>query len=496
MLGRGEICSIAQMTAADAAAIAAGITGGELMANAGAAVAEALTARFGRVPTVVLCGPGNNGGDGFVVARRLAREGWPVWVALLGRAGRLRGDAAAAAKAWNGATRALEPAALEGAGLVVDALFGAGLARPIEGVARATVEAVTAARLPVVAVDVPSGIDGDTGEIRGAAAGAVLTVTFHRPKPGHLLLPGRAYVGELVVADIGIPDPVTATLGIRLWANRPPLWRRLLPQRTAASHKYSHGHALVLGGGVASSGAARMSARAALRAGAGLVTVVCPEAALGTHAAQLTAVMVAPFANEADFTRQLDDPRRTAILLGPGAGIGATLGRRVAAALASGKACVLDADALTSFAGRSRELFAAIRGPCLLTPHEGEFKRLFDLNGDKLTRARAAAAESGAVVLLKGADTVVAAPDGRAIIQPDAPATLATAGSGDVLAGIALGLLAQGMLVFEAAAAAVWLHAQAARSLGPGMIAEDLIEAIPSALASLLRRARSPAPIG
>jgi hydroxyethylthiazole kinase-like uncharacterized protein yjeF len=485
VLQRGEICSIAQMAAADAAAMAAGVPGGELMANAGAAVAEALTARFERMPTVVLCGPGNNGGDGFVVARRLARAGWPIRVALLGARQRLRGDAAAAAEAWHGVTLALEPAALEGAGLVVDALFGAGLARPIEGLARQMVEAVKTARLPVVAVDVPSGIDGDTGEVRGAAARAVLTVTFHRSKPGHLLLPGRVHVGELVVADIGIPDRIIATLGIRLWANRPQLWRRILPRRTAASHKYSHGHALVLGGGVATSGAGRMAARAALRAGAGLVTVICAEPALTVHAAQLTAVMVRPFADQAGFVRQLEDARRTAILLGPGAGVGAELRQRVVAALASGKACVLDADALTSFADRPRELFEAIRGPCLLTPHEGEFKRVFDLEGDKLTRARAAAAQSGAVVLLKGADTVVAAPDGRAIIQPDAPATLATAGSGDVLAGIALGLVAQGMPVFEAAAAAVWLHARAARCLGPGMIAEDLIETLPTALPAL-----------
>ena len=485
MLGRGEICSIAQMAAADAAAIAAGIPGMELMANAGTAVAEALMARFIRVPTVVLCGPGNNGGDGFVVARRLARAGWPVRVALLGPRARLRGDAASAAEAWIGGTVALEPAVLEGAGLVVDALFGAGLARPIDGVAQATVEALGTAGLPVIAIDVPSGIDGDTGEVRGAAAKANLTVTFHRPKPGHLFLPGRAHVGELVVADIGIPDSVTATLGIRLWANHPRFWRARLPRRTASSHKYSHGHALVLGGGVATSGAGRMAARAALRAGAGLVTVICPEAALAVHAAQLTAVMVRPFADQAGFAQQLEDPRRTAILLGPGAGVGAALRRQVVAALAGGKACVLDADALTSFADRRRELFAAIRGPCLLTPHEGEFKRLFEHQGDKLTRARAAAAESGAIVLLKGADTVVAAPDGRAIVQPDAPATLATAGAGDVLAGIALGLLAQGMPAFEAAAAAVWLHAETARSLSSGLIAEDLIEALPAALAGL-----------
>ena len=488
MIAGGEVFKIAEMAAADAAAIAAGIAGRELMANAGAAVTEALAARFVRAPAIVLCGPGNNGGDGFVVARRLARAGWPVRVALLGRRERLRGDAAAAAAAWTGTTLALEPAVLDGASLVIDALFGAGLARPLEGVALATIKAVQTARLPVVAVDIPSGVDGDTGQVLGAAARAALTVTFHRPKPGHLLLPGRTLAGELVVADIGIPNVITGQLGVRLWANGPRLWRTLVPRRTAASHKYSHGHALVLGGGIASSGASRMAARAALRAGAGLVTVVCPEAALATHAAQLTAVMVAPFADPTGFARQLEDPRRNAILLGPGAGVGQVLCERVLAALASGKACVLDADALTSFADRPDDLFAAIAGPCLLTPHEGEFRRLFDLEGDKLTRARAAAARSGAVVLLKGADTVVAAPDGRAIIQPDAPATLATAGSGDVLGGIALGLVAQGMPAFEAAAAAVWLHAAAAGSLGPGLIAEDLIEALPAAFARLQTR--------
>ena len=490
MLGAGEILSIAQMRRADAAAIAAGIAGIELMENAGAAVSEAITARFVRMPAIVLCGPGNNGGDGFVVARRLVRAGWPVRVALLGRQERLRGDAATAAKAWSGDTVPLEPSVLQGAGLVVDALFGAGLTRPIEGAARATIGAVKEASLPVAAVDIPSGVDGDTGAILGVAAPARLTVTFHRVKPGHLLLPGREYVGELVIADIGIPEHVTARLGVRSWANRPQLWQALLPRRTASSHKYRHGHALVLGGGPASSGAARMAARAALRAGAGLVTVICPEVALAIYAAQLTAVMIAPYADRAGFVRHLEDPRRNAILLGPGGGVGEDLRERVIAALQRGKACVLDADALTSFADQPSALFAAINGPCLLTPHEGEFKRLFTHEGDKLTRARSAAAESGAVVLLKGADTVVAAPDGRAVVQPDAPASLATAGSGDVLAGVALGLLAQSMPVFEAAAAAVWLHAEAARGLGVGMIAEDLIEALPGPLAELARRPR------
>lgn len=480
-----ELFRIAEMARADAATIAAGTPGIELMENAGAAVAEAILARFVPVPTVVLCGPGNNGGDGFVVARRLRLAGWPVSLALLGSRERLRGDAAEAARRWTGATLSLGPAVLDGAGLVVDALFGAGLSRPLEGAAREVIEAVQKRGLSVVAVDIPSGVDGDRGEVLGAAAPARLTVTFHRAKPGHLLLPGRSYVGELVIADIGIPAEISASLGIRLWINRPPLWRAHLPRRTAASHKYRHGHALVLGGGMSTSGASRLAARAALRAGAGLVTVLCPESALGVYAAQLTTVMVAPFADHAGFVRQLDDPRRNAILLGPGAGIGGGLRRKVLAALGSNKGCVLDADALTSFADRPDELFAAIAGPCVLTPHEGEFRRLFDLEGDKLSRAQAAARRSGAVVLLKGADTVIAAPDGRAAIEADAPPALATAGSGDVLAGIALGLLAQGMPAFEAAAAAVWLHGAAARRLGPGLIAEDLTEALPKVVAIL-----------
>ena len=477
----GGVLSIAQMSAADAAAIAAGVAGQCLMENAGTAVTDAIMARFAPAPVTVLCGPGNNGGDGFVVARKLAQAGWAVRVALLGERQRLKGDAAGAAAAWPGDVTALGPAALAGAGLVVDALFGAGLARPLEGVPRATIEALVSSRLPAVAIDLPSGIHGDTGAVLGAAAPARLTVTFHRPKIGHLLLPGRTLLGELVVSDIGIPEAVDRGLDIRLWANAPRQWRAHLPRRTASSHKYTQGHALVLGGGRSSSGAARMAARAALRAGAGAVTVLCPDDALAVYAAQLSAVMVAPFVDEAQFAQQLVDPRRTAILLGPGAGVGEALRCRIAQALASDKACILDADALTSFAEQPDALFAQIRGPCLLTPHEGEFSRLFRSEGDKLSRARAAARQSGAIVLLKGADTVVAAPDGRAVIQPYAPPALATAGSGDVLAGIALGLAAQRMRLFEAAAAAVWLHAAAAQS-GVGLIAEDLSEALPAVM--------------
>jgi hydroxyethylthiazole kinase-like uncharacterized protein yjeF len=478
----GGVLSIEQMSAADAGAAAAGVSGQALMENAGRSVADAIMARFAAAPLIVLCGPGNNGGDGFVVARRLAQAGWAVRVALLGERERLKGDAAGAARGWQGAVVPVSPTVLAGAGLVVDALFGAGLTRPLEGPARDTIGALRQSRLPVVAVDLPSGLHGDTGEILGDAAPAKLTVTFHRLKIGHLLLPGRTLLGEVVIGDIGIPNEVDRSLDIQLWANTPLLWRAHLPRRTPSSHKYSQGHALVLGGGRSSSGAARLAARAALRAGAGAVTVLCPEEALPIYAAQLTAVMVAPFEDDAAFGQQLVDPRRTALLLGPGAGIGEPLQRRVRLALASGKVCILDADALTSFAEQPEQLFGQIRGPCLFTPHEGEFARVFRLEGDKLTRARQAARQSGAIMLIKGADTVVASPDGRAAIQPDAPSSLATAGSGDVLAGTALGLAAQGMPLFEAAAAAVWLHAAAAATCGAGLIAEDLSEALPAVL--------------
>jgi hydroxyethylthiazole kinase-like uncharacterized protein yjeF len=478
------VYSIDQMAKADAAAIEGGIPGIRLMENAGAAVASTIMTRFAPRPAVVLCGPGNNGGDGFVVARLLAATGWPIRLGLLGERGALKGDAALSAGSWFGSVQPIDPSLLDGAGLVVDALFGAGLSRPLKGSARRIIEALKLAGIPIVAVDIPSGVHGDSGEILGDAVPARLTVTFHKAKPGHYLLPGRDHVGELVVADIGIPDSVTDALQLRLWANHPRLWLSDLPRRRSTSHKYAHGHALVVGGGPASSGAARLAARAALRAGAGAVTVLCPEAALPVYAAHLTAVMVAPFGDEAGFARLLEDARRNAVLLGPGAGVGEPLRRQVALALKD-KACVLDADALTSFADRPHELFDLIKGPCLMTPHEGEFGRVFHFESDKLSRARAAAAQSGAVVLLKGADTVVAAPDGSAVIQPDAPASLATAGSGDVLAGIALGLIAHGMPTLAAGAAAVWLHADAARRFGPGLIAEDLPEVLPEVFAGL-----------
>jgi NAD(P)H-hydrate epimerase len=446
---------------------------------------------------LVLCGPGNNGGDGFVAARHLAAAGWPVRLALLGARERLAGDAAHHAALWDGPIEALEEdsaeALLAGAEVVVDALFGAGLSRPLEGAARRMVEALPSSPAVVVAVDVPSGVSGDSGAVLGAAAvQAALTVTFFRRKPGHLLLPGRLRCGEVVVADIGIPDQVLTEIAPQTFENQSRLWGDGYPWRGLGDHKYDFGHALVLGGATMT-GAGRLAARAALRAGAGLVTVACPPEALPIYALSTPSAITAPVANEADFAELLADERKNAVLLGPGNGVGSETRARSLAALetgpGTGKAVVVDADALTSFQDRPEALFEAISsasGASVLTPHEGEFRRLFpDLEGDKLSRARAAAVRSGAVVLLKGADSVIAAPDGRAAINANAPAALATAGTGDVLVGLVVGLLAQGMTSFDAACAAAWLHGEAGTACGPGLIAEDLCEVLPGVLRNL-----------
>jgi ADP-dependent NAD(P)H-hydrate dehydratase / NAD(P)H-hydrate epimerase len=480
-----------QMGAADRLTIAGGVSGCALMENAGRAVADAVARRWPRRPALVLCGPGNNGGDGFVAGRILGERGWPVRVALLGAREALKGDAAAAAARWPGPVEPLAPAALAGAEIVIDALFGAGLARPIDGVAREVIAGLDATRIPIIAVDIPSGIDGASGAVRAIAPQARLTVTFFRRKPGHLLLPGRQHCGETLVCPIGIPPAVLDRLRPRLAANHPDWWQDAFPWPPPESHKYSRGHVLVVGGRVMT-GAARLAARAAARLGAGLVTVAAPASAMPVYAAALTGVIVQPTDGIGDFRALLADARRNAALIGPGAGVEPATRDKVLATLAAGKRAVLDADALTIFAENPQALFAAIRSPAVLTPHEGEFARLFgrptEAAGSKVDRALGAAQASGAVVLLKGSDTVIAAPDGRAAINEGAPPELATAGSGDVLAGMVLGLLAQGMPAFEAAAAAVWLHAAAARRIGPGLIAEDLVEGLPAALAMLKAR--------
>jgi len=473
-----------EMALADKAAVAAGVSEIALMEAAGRAVADVVAARWSPRPVTVLCGPGNNGGDGFVAARHLAMEGWPVRLALLGERAGLTGSAAHNAARYRGAIEPLSPACLDGAGLVIDAIFGAGLSRPVDGVARAVIEALTAAQLPVAAVDVPSGLDGATGAVRGVAPKADITVTFFRKKPGHLLYPGRSLCGATRLASIGIPDSVLGDIAPSSFENGPALWLGLYPWPRPEDHKYRRGH-VVVAGGAELTGAARLAAKAAARAGAGLVTLAAPESAWPVYASALMNIIVRAMRAPEDFAALIHDERVRAMVVGPGAGVTSETRAAVLAALGTRRAVVLDADALTAFAQSTETLIAAIKGPAVLTPHEGEFARLFSGEGDRLSRARKAAKLAGAVLVLKGPDTVIAAPDGRAAINSNAPPDLATGGTGDVLSGLIAGLLAQGLAPFDAACAGCWLHGEAAREFGPGLVADDLIDTLPPVLRRL-----------
>jgi hydroxyethylthiazole kinase-like uncharacterized protein yjeF len=488
-----EILTPKEMRKLELDAIQRHQNGHSLMERAGAAAATEIMKRWTKRNTLVLCGPGNNGGDGFVVARHLAEMAWPVSLALAGRTETLAGDAARMARLWKGPVLELSGIQAENAELIVDGLFGTGLSRPLEGEVASLIEKLERLSRPTVALDIPSGIDGETGRILGSALTASLTVTFCRKKPAHLLFPGKLHCGETVVADIGIPDELVAAHGPSLFENAPDLWH--LPRRSPTGHKFTAGHAVVLSGGPWNTGAAQLAAMAAQRVGAGLVTLASPTAALGINASNLTSILLAEVDTPAALESFLSDARRNVVLLGPAMGVGGDSRAKVRAALASGRAVVLDADALTSFEEVPQELFEAIaehpERPVIITPHAGEFGRIFRVamdGGSKIEQARRAAKASGAVIIFKGPDTVIASTDGRAVVNANAPPTLATAGSGDVLAGLAAGLLAQGMPALAAAAAAVFIHGEAANRLGEGLIAEDLILAIAPVLRTLLAR--------
>lgn len=476
---------------ADAAAARLGVALEDLMKKAGEAVAKAVSDRWTPRPTLVACGPGDNGGDGFVAAARLAHAGWPVRVALL-EGGTPSEACARAREGWRGEVIPLDANALGKAELVVDAMFGAGLSRPIEGAAAALIAAVEAAKggegggLIVVAVDAPSGVAMDAARPLGSALSVALTVTFGRCKPGHLIHPARALCGEIVLADIGHPEAAWDGLGPVAIENLPQDWIEAWPWPDALSHKHARGSLMVVTGGAAFTGAARLAARAGLRAGAGLVTLLCQPSALFVAAATSTAVMTRSFATPEALAEAAS--RASAVVIGPGAGVGGATRDCVSALAATEARLVLDADALTSFGDDPSALFALARPTDVFTPHVGEFRRVFpdlDLAGDKRLAVEAAAARAGCVVLLKGADTLIAAPGETAIVNvADAP-FLATAGSGDVLAGVIGGLLAQGMETRLAAAAAAWVHGEAGARLGPGLIAEDVCEALPMVLGDL-----------
>jgi hydroxyethylthiazole kinase-like uncharacterized protein yjeF len=470
--------TVEEMGRADAAAINAGTPGLTLMERAGTAVADAVCARFARQATTVLCGPGNNGGDGYVAARVLKDRGWPVEVRSAGEPATQ--DAQAASARWAGPTKplngALEP------GVWIDALFGAGLTRPLAGPAAAAAQRMAEAPEQVVAVDIPSGVVGDTGKPNGPAACAALTVTFHAKKPAHLLEPGRGRCGEVVVADIGLGATESQTV-----ENGPDLWLARFPWPTAASHKHARGRLVVVSGEAWQTGAARLAARGALRIGAGLVTVLSPPEALPINAGHLEAVMLKPFETDLELEQAAKDV--DAAVIGPAAGVGEPTLLNVLALARTGAALILDADAITVFREDPEELFSLLDRDDVLTPHPGEFERLFPgllaASPERISAARTAAARAGAVVLLKGSDTVIAAPDGRCAVNGNGSPWLATAGSGDVLAGFIGGLVAQGMESFEAACAGAWIHSEAAELHGPGLVSEDLPGLAPNVLRRL-----------
>lgn len=482
---QAAVLSCAGMRRAERAAHQADIISlDRMMALAGRAVADVVQQKWTPRPVLVVCGPGNNGGDGFVAATALRKAGWDVRVAAL-PSGVLSAEAAAAKDAWGADIETLSEHSTRTAELIIDALFGTGLARPLDGLLPALFQEWAARKLPVLAVDIPSGVAGDTGEILGAAPVCAATVTFFRKKRGHVLLPGVALCGEIYVADIGIPDQILNAEDLITLENKKDLWLEHLPLPSATSHKYTRGHALILGGGVMT-GAARLAARAAQRMGAGLVTIGAPAEAVSLYAQALESVIVRQADDLTAWQALAEDPQRRSLLIGPGLGRDPAGKAFVLAGLATGKTTVLDADALTLFVENPDELLQALHQECILTPHEGEFLRLFpDLGegaGDKIARTCLAAKRAGCAVLLKGADTVVAHPEGLAVVNTNAPPWLATGGAGDVLAGMILGLATSGMVPFEAGVAAAWLHGAAARTFGPGLIAEDIVKGLPRQL--------------
>jgi hydroxyethylthiazole kinase-like uncharacterized protein yjeF len=487
-----EILSTHQMKLAEKAACTGKTNSFTLMQRAGKAVAEEIISRYSKQPVLVLCGTGNNGGDGFIVASTLKKKNWDVTLACAADTHDLQGDASRAADTWRDDIVSFEDLEIPEDGLIVDAVFGTGLSRPVEGQIYETLISLRETECPIIAVDVPSGMNADTGECQDCTPQAEITITFGWKKPGHLLLPGRQAAGEIIVADIGIDPELLPSIGPFMHENSNELsWGAEDFDKPIYAHKYHHGHVVVLGGRTMT-GAASLAASAALRMGAGLVTVVAPADTAIIHQLQNPSLIVEPIGELARFKEHIKDPRRNAVLLGCGAGldnIGALKKIVFDSVQATPqKICVLDADALSVFEGDTKVLMSVLGDHCILTPHEGEFARLFpDLKGSKPERAFAAAKRSGAVIVLKGADTVIASPDARLVINSNGSGWLATAGTGDVLAGMIVGLAARGLLdPFDVACAAVWMHGRASELAGVGMISSDLAGHIPAVWAELI----------
>lgn len=483
-----EILTADQSKHADALTIGNGAPGLRLMEAAGAAFTHEITERFKPCPVLVLCGPGNNGGDGFIAARELKKSGWNVRLACLVKKNALKGDAALAAKTWDGEAETLSSnLSLKDTGLVVDAVFGTGFSRALDPELVTLFDKIRAKKIPVAAIDLPSGIDATGGTVAQGALAAALTVTFTRRKNAHVLLPAKTLCGRVTVAHIGITDETVALTGAQSFENTPALWIKNYPVPGPAAHKYDRGHTAVLGG-KKRTGAACLAAAAAQRIGSGLTTLLAPAESAAIYQSYRASLMTEAWESIDDLRSILRDERLNALVIGPG--LGADARPQAEAALSLNRLSVLDADVFTLYKSNPKDLFSKLSpAKHILTPHEGEFARLFpDISsGNKIDRARRAAATANALVLLKGSDTVLAAPDGAAIVNTNAPPTLATGGSGDVLSGFIAGLAAQGMPLFMAAAAACWLHAETARNHGFGLTPEDIITSLNQALNRLFR---------
>lgn len=478
-----EILTADQMKKAEAAAIAGGTSSLQLMTAAGHAAAQEIIDSVKPCPVLVLCGPGNNGGDGFITAHRLKKAGWTVRLACMVKRTALKNDAALAAREWEGDVESLNSnLSVHQTGLIVDAVFGTGFDRALEPELVILFDKIRTRKIPVVAIDLPTGVHATTGAVDAGALKADSTVTFCRKKMAHVLLPGKNHCGRVVVAEIGITDETVAGLNTHCFENDPALWLKNFPLPDAEAHKYSRGHAVVYGG-EKRTGAACLAAAAAQKIGAGLVTITSPAKAWPVYSSYRASLLIDECNTLDDFKTVLRDERKNAVLIGPGAGIDDNLKAAVDALLSFNKSGVLDADVFSAYQNNPKDLFSKLSPKYVLTPHEGEFRRIFGATeGNKVERTLKAAQISNAIVLLKGSDTVIAAPDGTAIINTNAPPTLATAGSGDVLAGMITGLIAQGMPPFMAAAAAVWLQGAVAQNHRLGLTAEDIITGLPQVL--------------
>lgn len=489
-----ELLTPEQMGQADK--LAATFNGGDsyqLMLNAAQAVTDVIVDCYGKVKKVaILCGSGNNGGDGYAVATLLKNKGFNVTCFAYG-APRKNSDADKAYLAWDGLTLSPDKLVPEDVGLIVDALYGAGLDRELDMPTQALLKTVNDANIPVVAIDLPTGVYGKTGETCKTAINANETVTFFRLKPGHVIYPGRAHCGNIILKNIGIPERVLETIGAKTTINSPTLWQKNWPVLDYDTHKYKRGHAVVFSGGACSTGAARLAALAAARVGAGLVTILAPEDALAAHESHLTSVMLSQLCEDDEILSFLKARKVRSVVLGPGFGNmdrAFNIAKTILQDECGVDSLLLDADALTAIALKPDEIFATIKRSSVkvvLTPHEGEFRRVFpDISANekstRLDRALEGAEKSGAVVVYKGADNIVASPDGRLAVSTNGTPFLATAGSGDVLSGILSGLLAQQMPAYEAACAASWIHAECGRKTSFGTIAEDLVATIPVVL--------------